>query len=71
MNNIPEATATIMAPLLGVDSAYLTFGYLKLVGKVCESARNKKGLALDRQPSPVILAYSKCGLRFRCTSWLR
>jgi hypothetical protein len=45
--NIPEAAATIMAPLLGVDPAYLTFGYPALAGQVWEPAREGKGLAAD------------------------
>ncbi|MEI6209736.1 MAG: hypothetical protein WCP20_23370 [Desulfuromonadales bacterium] len=59
MSNIPEATATIMAPLLGVHSAYLTFGYPELMGTVWESARNGNGKGQARKPSPVISACPK------------
>ncbi|MEI6209737.1 MAG: helix-turn-helix domain-containing protein [Desulfuromonadales bacterium] len=45
--NISVAATTIMAPLLGVDPAYLTFGYPALAGKVWEPAREGKGLAAD------------------------
>ena len=44
---IPEMVVTTLAPLLGVDPAYLTFGYPVLSGKVWEPPREGKGLAAD------------------------
>jgi hypothetical protein len=44
---IPEMVVTTLSPLLGVDPAYLTFGYPALTGKIWEPPREGKGLITD------------------------